>query len=89
MEIEQRGERLDVGPQHVFLEIPGQLLGVITRKLLVANSEDSVQLLQRQVLGLGEEEVAVDPAEEVPRRVPAKGTLRGEGLNERRPLSCC
>lgn len=54
-------------------------------KLPVANIENCIQFLESEVLGLRKKEVAVNPAEEVPACVPAKGTLLGEGVDKGRP----
>lgn len=51
----------------------------------VADLEDGVELLERQVLGLGQQEVAEDPADQVPRAVVAEGARVPEGVNEGQP----
>jgi hypothetical protein len=47
--------------------------------------EDGVELFERLGLGLWKEEKNEHPADDVPSRVPAKGTGRGEGGLERGP----
>ena len=85
MKIKQRRERLHARSRHVLLQIPRQLLGIVPRELLIAHSEHGIQLLEREVLRLGEQEVAVHPAEEVPRSIPPERALWGESLYERGP----
>jgi hypothetical protein len=75
IEPEQRLHRRYILPHDVLLHVPRKLLSVVLRKLFVPHVEHRVQFLQREVLGLGQQEVAVYPAEEVPRGIPREGTL--------------
>lgn len=47
--------------------------------------KDLVQFLERQSLRLRQTEVAEDPAEQVPTRIPGKRPLRLEGVPQRQP----
>lgn len=47
--------------------------------LAIAHIKHIIQFFQCQILGLGEQEVAEDPAEDVPGGVPAESTGAGEG----------
>ena len=49
------------------IDLPRQLLRVILDVLSVTDIEDEIQLFESEILGLGEQEVAVYPAEDVPR----------------------
>ena len=67
--LSERLERDDILPHDILLHIPRQLLGIVLENLLVADVEDNVKFFQGQVLGFGEQEVTVNPAEDVPRGV--------------------
>lgn len=69
-------------PAHdVLADVPRQFLSVVLGVLAVADVEDSVELFERESLGLGQEEVAVNPAEQIPASVPTKGAGGGEGCS--------
>lgn len=62
-----------------------QLLPVVASMLTAANVEDGVQLLQRAVLGLGDEEVGHEEADHVPRGVVVEATGGGDALHHLGP----
>lgn len=47
--------------------------------LAIANAKDVVQLLQSEILGLRQQEVTEDPAENIPGGVPTESTCACEG----------
>lgn len=85
MNLIQRRHRRNIPPQNLRLHIPRQLRTVVTRKVPVTHVEHGIELLERQVLRFRQQEVAVHPAKEVPRRVPSEGALFREGIDERGP----
>jgi hypothetical protein len=74
-----------VASHNVLADVPRQLLGVVLAVLPVANVEDSVQFLQGERFGLGQQEVAVHGPEDVPAGVPAEGSGGGESGAQRGP----
>lgn len=53
--------------------------------LAVADVEDVVEFLESEIFGFGEQEVGVDPAEDVPGGVPGEAAGDGEGFGEGGP----
>lgn len=70
MELIQRLHGRDILPKNMLLHVPRQLLGIVLRKLSIADIEDTVQLFESEVLCLRQQEIAIYPAEEVPCGVP-------------------
>jgi len=49
------------------------------------NGKDLVQFLQRECFSLWQTEIAENPAEEVPGRIPPECTLCGKGISQTGP----
>lgn len=77
--------RLDVAPQHIMAPEVEELRGAVAHEAAEGHVEDGVELLERLLLGLGQEEEHEEEADDVPRRVPREGALRRPCLHERRP----
>lgn len=85
VKVNQRGQ-MDVFPaQDVAVEKVRNLLEAVGNLAARRDAEDGVELLQTAALGLGQQDQHQEPADQVPRRVPPKGALRLEGLEQARP----
>lgn len=60
-----------IAAHDVLADIPRQFLSVVLGVVAVADVEHGVELFERERFGLRQQEVAVDPAEEIPAGVPA------------------
>lgn len=85
LELVHRRDGHYIFAQNVLAGVPGEFLGVVLGVIAVADVEDGIELFERESLGLGEQEVAVYPAEQVPAGVPAESTGGGEGGAEGGP----
>lgn len=74
-----------IPPHDVLADIPRQLLRVISGVFSIANIEDGVQFLECKSFRLGQQEIAIHSAEQVPASVPAKGAGGSESGAQRWP----
>lgn len=77
--------RRHITPQDILLEVPRQHPPVMVDMLPCRNGKYLIQFLQRKGFSLRQTEIAEDPAEEVPGRIPPERTLWCKGISQTRP----
>lgn len=85
LELVHRRNGHHIAAHNVLAHVPGQFLRVVLGVVAVADVEHGVELFEREGFGLGQQEVAVHPAEQVPAGVPTERAGGSEGGAEGGP----